>query len=109
VEQEQRKPNAEEQKPQEQGRTGGGPPDTSDANAKIDKALGKVQVIHGIYDAKFEIAGKTVAYAREQLDAMYNLPPGAQALLNGDPVGEGTILPADSTLEFIKQAGTKGK
>lgn len=84
-------------------------PSTEKASEAVEKALGKVQVIHGIYDSSFDIAGKTVAYAREQLGEMYNIPKDAQALIDGNPVAEDTLLPQDSTLEFIKNAGQKGK
>lgn len=83
------------------------------AVANINKALGQVLISHGAQTVPYEVAGKSVAYVREALGSMLNLPSeGAQALIDGTPVpldSEGdTILRHGVSLEFVKPAGVKG-
>lgn len=76
----------------------------------ITTALGFVTVGYGIYEERFEIAGKSVAYARANLSALFNIPAEAKARIDDVQVNneQEVILTPNSKLEFIKAAGQKG-
>ncbi len=83
-------------------------PDT-DTDDKAASAAGQVHVIHGANSQTFDnLAGSSVSEIRETLTEVFNIPPDAQALVNGDNIGERYTLKPQDTLEFIKQAGVKG-
>lgn len=86
------------------------PPDGSDETlADIDKALGRVTIIHGSQEFPYDVAGKSIAYVREALGPILQVPKDAEAWVNNQPVkDETTLLAHNSTLEFIKASGVKG-
>lgn len=93
-------PQPEAQNQQQQG--------AADADKSSD-AGGAVQVIHGANNQTFEnLANSTVGDVRDTLAEVFNIPVDAQALVNGENVGNNYRLRANDTLEFIKQAGVKG-
>lgn len=71
--------------------------------------IGKVKVIHGANDDEFEIVGATVAQVRANLVDAFNIPGDALAFVDGEQVDANYVLKTNSTLEFVKQAGVKGK
>ena len=92
----------------EQGGDAGQAPDKS-ASDKSESSAGRVQVIHGANSQTFDnLAGSSVGEIRETLTEVFNIPPDAQALVNGENIGERYKLKPQDTLEFIKQAGVKG-
>lgn len=71
-------------------------------------AAGAVVVSHGLYSDSIPVAGKTVGEIRaDQADA-FDIPPDAQAIVNGKPSDDDTQVAAGDTLEFVKHAGEKG-
>ena len=81
-------------------------PSAQDALAKLDAA---VKVVHGANDGSFNLVGATVASVRASLVDAFNIPGDAQSFVDGEIVDANHILQANSTLEFIKAAGVKGK
>jgi len=80
-----------------------------DQGDKASESAGAVQVIHGANNQTFEnLANSTVGDVRDTLAEVFNIPNDAQALVNGENVGNNYRLKANDTLEFIKQAGVKG-
>ena len=84
------------------------PPDTSGAMEEADEALGKVEIIHGPHQDRYDVAGKTVGYVRQALGDVFNIPRDAECLIDGRPVQDTHIVTENSTVEFIKASGTKG-
>ena len=84
--------------------------DTAAVTDDINRSLGRVTVVHGAQEHPFDIAGKTVAYARQALATLYNIPPEAQARLNNVPVADevSCVLTHNAILEFVKGSGQKG-
>ena len=83
-------------------------PNINDAMGQIDRAMGKVQVTHGVNSNSFDVAGQTVAYVRENLETLYGIPAGAVALVNGEQVTEDFVLKASDAIDFVRDSGTKG-
>ena len=77
-----------------------------EASEKID---GTVRCVHGANEQNLPIQGKTVGWVRANLAAALNIAPAATALIDGEKVGEDTILAQGKTLEFLKEAGRKGR
>lgn len=82
-------------------------PDVSGALEKIEKA--KVTVMHGAQDAQFPVVGETVKSVRAAVLDAFNVPADAMTFVNGEAVDESYVLKENDTLEFVKQAGVKGK
>jgi hypothetical protein len=69
-----------------------------------------VDVMYGIQRMRFEgLAGRTLAQARAVLDAALDIQSDATALADGRPVGEDHVISADETIEFMAEAGKKGR
>lgn len=86
-------------------------PDSGDALQEVERVLGRVTAAYGPYEGAWDLAGKTVAYAREKLAPVWNIPPDALAVVGGQPI-EGQeqqrILAPNERIEFMKDAGEKG-
>jgi hypothetical protein len=95
-------------RPQEQNPPSDTAPDISGAMVDADEALGKVEIIHGAHQDKYDVAGKTVGYVRQALGDVFNIPRDAECLIDGRVVDETTIIRENSVVEFIKASGTKG-
>jgi hypothetical protein len=77
--------------------------------SELSKTMSKIRVVHGANDVYFEnIDGKTVGKVRDQLATSFNIPKNADALVKGVKVEEDFILEAGMTIEFKREAGTKG-
>jgi hypothetical protein len=81
------------------------------AESQVDfsKALGLCKIIHGSQVMECAVAGKTIAYIREALGSVLQVPYDAVTWLNNVKItDETTVLTENASLEFIKAAGTKG-
>lgn len=74
-------------------------------NSRIERL---VKVIHGASDGLFDVSGHTVGVVRSSLEVIFNIPPAAAALINGEPVKSSYVLLPNDTLEFVTQEGQKG-
>ena len=83
-------------------------PNASDALARLE-AAGSVKVIHGANDGVFSLVGAKVSTVRASLVDAFNIPGDALAFVNGDQVDQNYTLQQNDTLEFVKQAGVKGR
>ena len=78
--------------------------------ATLEKLEGKVKVIHGANDDTFDgLVGQKVSTVRASLVDAFNIPGDALALVNGNQVDNNYVLQQSDVLEFIKQAGVKGR
>ena len=66
-----------------------------------------IEVVY-MAEAVFVPAGHAVADYHDYLKAVLNIPPDAEARVNGDRVGEEYVLNDGKTLEWIKKNGEKG-
>ena len=83
---------------------------TSEEVLDINKALGRVTVIHGAQELNYDLAGKTIAYVREALSSVLQIPKNAEAWIDNQSITDENIkLTQNATLEFIKSSGVKGK
>jgi hypothetical protein len=71
-------------------------------------AVGTVEIISGPYQDSYDVAGCTVGYIRSALGVVYNIPPDAESLIDGSPVGDDAIVRVGECLEFIRASGRKG-
>ena len=83
-------------------------PDTSGVEGRIEKALGKVEVVFGAESTTLDLSGHKVQDVRDTLKHVLNIPNDAQARVNGNLVDGEYVLQANETLEFVKVAGQKG-
>lgn len=68
-----------------------------------------IQVTHGVSSNSFDVASRSVAYVRENLETLYSIPEDAVALLvGGGQVGEDRILKDGDELDFVVEDGRKG-
>ena len=76
---------------------------------RAEAALSKVRVVHGANEQYLDnLGGKTVGSVRKSLKDVFNIPGDATALVSGKEVQDDFILDGGMTLEFFKEAGTKG-
>ncbi len=71
-------------------------------------AEGSVEVVHGVYAHRFPLGGMTVGQARTELADRMNLDPDSIAVVDGNEVGDDTVLGEGQVLNFVKHAGEKG-
>lgn len=84
-------------------------PDVGDVLKRSNRALDKVRVVHGANHEYFDnLVGKTVGSVRKSLRNSFNIPSDAVATVDGKQVGDDHVLSASQSLEFSKEAGTKG-
>lgn len=98
---------SERQRPSAPERTTpGGPvlPDLFDADAPSGDL---VVVQHGIFTERVP-AGRSVGDIRRSHADRLDIPPGAQARIGGQDVGDDAIVQAGERLEFSHEAGEKG-
>lgn len=69
---------------------------------------GMVQIVHGANENILPVGGQTVGMVRHELGGLFNVAPGAEALIGGEPVAEDYTLQHGETLEFITPVGRKG-
>jgi hypothetical protein len=73
-----------------------------------NNALDLVEIVSGPYQDHFDIAGRSVGYARQALGVVYNIPPDAEALIDGRQAEDEAVLRPGVCLEFIRASGRKG-
>jgi hypothetical protein len=108
AEQIQKKIKKDEQKKQAETVQDVSRPDTSAAEAKIEKALKDVEVLFGSESQTLQLSGHSVQDTRDTLKHVLNIPNDAQARVNGNLVDGSYILQENDTLEFVKVSGQKG-
>lgn len=86
-----------------------GPDAPPDDDVVVGGARGSVNVSHGVYAHAHPLAGMTVRRARAELAERMNIAPDAAAVVDGQPVGDDTILQEGASLMFIRHAGEKGR
>ena len=86
--------------------TGPGP---DDDDVVVGGSRGDVNVSHGVYSHTHPLAGMTVRQARSALAERMNLSPDAVALVDGQEVGDDTVLLEGATLMFVRDDGEKGR
>lgn len=69
---------------------------------------GQVEVIHGVYAHTFPLSGMTVGQARTELADRMNIDPESIAVVDGNEVGDDTVLGEGMVLNFVKHSGEKG-
>jgi hypothetical protein len=77
---------------------GGGGPDDS----------GLCSVSSGHYGEQLPVAGMTVGAIRRRFRDRFDIDPQATAIVDGNEVGDDTILRAGQQLMFSRKAGEKG-
>ena len=76
-------------------------PQTADAR--------NVLVTHGIHRGRFPVGGMLVREARQILQNLINIDPGAVPVINGTPVTEDQTISGNVTmLSFVKPSSIKG-
>lgn len=70
----------------------------------------EVDVQHGSYRGRFKnLQGRTVGFVKKALRDHYSIPGDAEAVVNGDPVGDDFVLQGAVHLQFLKEHGVKGR
>lgn len=83
-------------------------PKIDDIFKEADEIAAAVRCVNGANERNMPIMGRTVEWARTNLQHDLNIAPGAAALIDGEKVGEDTVLKEGQTLEFLKESGRKG-
>jgi hypothetical protein len=108
AEQIQKKIKKDDQRKQAEAATMESRPDTSAAEARIEKALKDVEVVFGSESQTLSLSGHSVQDTRDTLKHVLNIPNDAQARVNGNLVVGNYVLQENDTLEFVKVSGQKG-
>ncbi|MBM4037804.1 MAG: hypothetical protein FJ290_04755 [Planctomycetes bacterium] len=69
---------------------------------------GPVNVSHFPYTESLPVGGMSVAQIRSRFRDRFDIDPTSQAVLDGDEVGDDTVVRAGQSLAFIRRAGEKG-
>ncbi len=80
----------------------------SDAPLEAPVQPTTVQVIWGPMVEQMAVGGMNVGEVRALLQRAYNIPPHAEALIDGRRVTAQHRLAPGQTLEFVRMAGEKG-
>lgn len=62
----------------------------------------------GANSQEVEGTGKTIGDIRRNYTDVLNIPPDAQALVNGEEATDDHIIGGDEAIEFVKASGQKG-
>lgn len=73
-----------------------------------ESGQGYVRIIHGSNEDVLPVGGQTVGRVRSELGGLFNIAPGAEALVGGVPIAEDYTLRHVETLEFVSPLGRKG-
>ena len=85
-----------------------GPDPSSEDDVVVSGTRGGVNVSHGVYSHSHPLAGMSVRQARSALAERMNIAPDATAVVDGQEVGDDTILQEGVSLMFVREAGEKG-
>jgi hypothetical protein len=69
---------------------------------------GMATVSHGPYAEQLPVHGMSVEKIRRKFADRFDIDPKAEAIIDGNPVGDDTIVQQGQTLMFIRRAGEKG-
>jgi hypothetical protein len=69
---------------------------------------GQVEVIHGVYAHSLPLSGMTVGQVRMELTDRMNIDPESLAVVDGNEVGDDTVIGEGQVLNFVKHSGEKG-
>lgn len=68
-----------------------------------------LHVIHGVYAIRYPLSeGETVRQVRQSVSQRMDIPAAATAVVDGQPVGEETVLEAEQVLNFVRPSGVIG-
>ncbi len=84
------------------------PPGLGDLFPSDGGVPGTVTVTHGPYAESLSVAGMRVQAVRDRYRDRFDIDPRSQAILDGNPVGDDTLIATGQTLSFITRAGEKG-
>lgn len=85
-------------------------PDLEATLERAASATQKVRVVHGANEQYFDnLEGKTVGSVKKSLREVFNIPGDASSLIGGKEVQDDFILEGGMNLEFVKEAGVKGR
>jgi len=65
-------------------------------------------VSHGPYEERLPVAGMTVGQVRERFRDRFDIDPQAQAFVDGNEVGDDTVVQTGQQVLFARRAGEKG-
>lgn len=60
------------------------------------------------YEEPLPVVGMTVAQVRDRYGQLLDIDPGAEALVNGNEVGENAVIEEGQRLQFARSGGEKG-
>ena len=66
------------------------------------------RVAHGVYVEQLPVVGMSVADVRARFAGRLDIDPETQAILDGSPADESTVIRTGQMLTFIRAAGEKG-
>lgn len=69
---------------------------------------GLVEVTHGAYTERLPAAEMTVAQVRARFADRLDIHPEATALIDGESVGDDTLLHSGQVVMFVRPSGEKG-
>jgi hypothetical protein len=87
---------------------GRGPGGLGDVFAGSDSP-GLVTVNHGPYCEQLPVGGMAVGEVRKRFRSRFDIDPQAQAVLDGNVVGDDTVVRQGQVLIFTRKAGEKGR
>jgi hypothetical protein len=88
--------------------SGSGPSGFDDIVGGTGPGAGSVNVSHGVHNEPLPMAGRTVGEIRRRYADRFDIPPGADAELDGQYVSDDTTVSMGQTLLFANHSGEKG-
>ena len=73
-----------------------------------DDSEGTVMVSHGPYMERLPVGNMTVREIRTRFGDRLDIDPRSQAVVDGQEVGESTLVATGQALTFVRKAGEKG-
>ncbi|NNC87245.1 MAG: hypothetical protein HKN82_02155 [Akkermansiaceae bacterium] len=70
---------------------------------------GAVRINSGLHSTSLPVGGLTVGQIRERYADVLEIGPQNTAVIDGQPVGDETIVRVGQNLLFVEQAGEKGR
>jgi hypothetical protein len=67
-----------------------------------------VSVSCGAASSNYPVVGKSVGFVKATYREILNIVTDSKGVVNGDSVNDSYILKSGDTLEFVRQAGSKG-
>ena len=73
-----------------------------------DPAAAMATVTHGPYAEQIPVADMTVSQIRQRYGDRFDIDPDSLPYIEGEPVGDDTIVQSGQVLMFARRAGEKG-